>query len=340
MPDHRAAQDTTGNPNTGARPWDRQQAPASGGVPGDAVHTGQRARWSSGTPGPRPGPPTGPTGQRMGPPPGHRPAGGPASGPPTTTRYRIPGQQRTGQPPVGQPPVGQPPVGQSHAGQPPAGQGPPPSRSVQGRPLAPQTGASTQVVPHNPGTRPPAEHTTRTVVGPRHPAPQQAADDTATTVGDDMATEMAPTIGRAAPGVSPGPRERTHYGGNDAGAGQDDPGLPTGRGDLSRPAGDGDRRFGDDPLRDAGEAEETSVAGDRGRAANTNLLSVVALVLSVLGVTAPIGLFLAYTSLRTIRRTGELGAPFAVAAKWLAWLWIVFFVFGAIAYFWIGSQSG
>ncbi|QHN19596.1 DUF4190 domain-containing protein [Gordonia amarae] len=81
------------------------------------------------------------------------------------------------------------------------------------------------------------------------------------------------------------------------------------------------------------------MAGDRTGATHTNLLSVVALVLSVLGVTAPIGVYLAYTSLRTIRRTGELGAPFAEAAKWLGWLWIAFFVFGAIAYFWIGSQG-
>ena len=56
--------------------------------------------------------------------------------------------------------------------------------------------------------------------------------------------------------------------------------------------------------------------------------------------TAPIGVFLAYSSLRTIHRTGELGTPFAVVAKWLGWLWIAFFAFGFIAYFWIGSQGG
>lgn len=54
----------------------------------------------------------------------------------------------------------------------------------------------------------------------------------------------------------------------------------------------------------------------------------------------PDQVFLAYSSLRTIHRTGELGTPFAVVAKWLGWLWIAFFAFGFIAYFWIGSQGG
>ena len=175
--------------------------------------------------------------------------------------------------------------------------------------------------------------------GPRRPFPPNAEDAAeVTTVRDDMATEAAPAIGRPAPGaspapgVSPAPRQRTHYGDSDAGTGQDDRDLT---------AGDGFGRdfLGEDSFRDSGDSEETSVAGDRSGAAPTNLLSVLALVLSVLGVTAPIGVFLGYTSLRTIRRTGELGEPFAEAAKWLGWLWIGFWVFGAIAYFWIGSQG-
>ena len=156
-------------------------------------------------------------------------------------------------------------------------------------------------------------------------------------VRDDLATEAAPTISRHAPGVSPTSGERTHYGDSDAGVDQDDSDLTAGDGIPDTSYGDTSLRAGS--FRGSGEAEETSVAGDRTGATHTNLLSVVALVLSVLGVTAPIGVYLAYTSLRTIRRTGELGAPFAEAAKWLGWLWIGFFVLGAIAYFWIGSQG-
>ena len=149
-------------------------------------------------------------------------------------------------------------------------------------------------------------------------------------------TEAARTFTPSVSGVSPDLHDRTHYGVKDAGAGQDD---------LRLRVGDGVSRSGDTPVRGTGDAEETSVAGDRGRPANTsaeniNLQSMVALVLSVLGVTAPIGVFLAYSSLRTIHRTGELGTPFAVVAKWLGWLWIAFFAFGFIAYFWIGSQGG
>lgn len=186
------------------------------------------------------------------------------------------------------------------------------------------------------------------MIGPRQPIPQQPGGavtdrpltdraDEVTTVRDDLATEAAPTISRHAPGVSPTSGERTHYGDSDAGVDQDDSDLTAGDGIPDTSYGDTSLRAGS--FRGSGEAEETSVAGDRTGATHTNLLSVVALVLSVLGVTAPIGVYLAYTSLRTIRRTGELGAPFAEAAKWLGWLWIGFFVLGAIAYFWIGSQG-
>ncbi len=173
------------------------------------------------------------------------------------------------------------------------------------------------------------------MIGPRQPVTDRA--DEVTTVRDDLATEAAPTISRPAPGVSPASGERTHYGDSDAGVDQDHRDLTAGDGIPDTSYGDTSLRAGS--FRGSGEAEETSVAGDRTGATHTNLLSVVALVLSVLGVTAPIGVYLAYTSLRTIRRTGELGAPFAEAAKWLGWLWIAFFVFGAIAYFWIGSQG-
>lgn len=159
-----------------------------------------------------------------------------------------------------------------------------------------------------------------------------------TTVRGRPGDRAAPTISRPAPGVSPASGERTHYGDSDAGVDQDHRDLTAGDGIPDTSYGDTSLRAGS--FRGSGEAEETSVAGDRTGATHTNLLSVVALVpYPVLGVTAPIGVYLAYTSLRTIRRTGELGTPFAEAAKWLGWLWIAFFVFGAIAYFWIGSQG-
>lgn len=70
-----------------------------------------------------------------------------------------------------------------------------------------------------------------------------------------------------------------------------------------------------------------------------NRLAIWALILSILGVTAPIGLYLSYRSLSTIRKTRESGEAFAIAAKWIGWLWVIFWVIAFAGYFWITSQG-
>lgn len=303
-------------------PWEREHAPLTDNRPaaaGDAPLAGQRARWNSGGPAPQQGPAQG---RPPGPPPGHRPQGAPGapvSGPPANTRYRMPGQQQRPPQPPGRRPL-PPRAAPPHPGPPQPGRGPndlnQPGRGPNdlGRP---GSGQYRQARPPQGGPVPQSR-----------PVPQQPPETPH--IAHEDASEASPTIERAVAGVSPDLRGDSHY-------------------------GDSDALGSDHATRDVGDVEEMRVATERARAgrtapagntpagntpaAGTNTLSIVALVLSVLGVTAPIGVYLAYTSLRTIRRTGELGAPFAEAAKWLGWLWIAFFVFGAIAYFWIGSQG-
>ncbi|AZG47043.1 DUF4190 domain-containing protein [Gordonia insulae] len=71
----------------------------------------------------------------------------------------------------------------------------------------------------------------------------------------------------------------------------------------------------------------------------TNRTAIWALVLSILGITAPIGLYLGYRARSSIARTRELGEPFARVAIWLGWLYVVVFVLALITYFWIAGQG-
>ncbi|WP_341268171.1 DUF4190 domain-containing protein [Gordonia malaquae] len=66
-----------------------------------------------------------------------------------------------------------------------------------------------------------------------------------------------------------------------------------------------------------------------------NYLSIVALVLSGLGITFPFGLWLGYRSRSQIDRDGTIGRQFAVAAIIVAYLWLLALVLGVIAYLWI-----
>lgn len=66
-----------------------------------------------------------------------------------------------------------------------------------------------------------------------------------------------------------------------------------------------------------------------------NVLAVVALILSGLGITSPFGVWLGYRSRNQIDREGGIGREFASAAIIVGWLWIVFLVLGLIAYLWI-----
>ncbi|GAB89511.1 DUF4190 domain-containing protein [Gordonia rhizosphera] len=75
------------------------------------------------------------------------------------------------------------------------------------------------------------------------------------------------------------------------------------------------------------------------RATRTNRTAIWALVLSLLGITAPIGLILGYRARSTIARTGELGGPFARVAIWIGWLYIIVLVAALGTYFWISGQG-
>ncbi|MGV9709877.1 DUF4190 domain-containing protein [Gordonia sp. NPDC003424] len=75
------------------------------------------------------------------------------------------------------------------------------------------------------------------------------------------------------------------------------------------------------------------------RAPATNRTAIWALVLSLLGITAPIGLFLGYRARSTISRTRELGESYARVAIWIGWLYVVVVVFVLVIYFWIAGQG-
>ncbi|MGO3325676.1 MAG: DUF4190 domain-containing protein [Gordonia sp. (in: high G+C Gram-positive bacteria)] len=66
-----------------------------------------------------------------------------------------------------------------------------------------------------------------------------------------------------------------------------------------------------------------------------NVVAIVALVLSGLGITSPFGIWLGYRSRNEIDADGGVGREFASAAIIVGWLWIVFLVLGIIAYLWI-----
>lgn len=71
----------------------------------------------------------------------------------------------------------------------------------------------------------------------------------------------------------------------------------------------------------------------------TNRTAIWALVLSILGITSPIGLYLGYRSRSQIARTRELGEPFARVAIWIGWLYLTVIVLGLLTYFWIAGQG-
>ncbi|WP_237018901.1 DUF4190 domain-containing protein [Gordonia zhenghanii] len=66
-----------------------------------------------------------------------------------------------------------------------------------------------------------------------------------------------------------------------------------------------------------------------------NVVAIVALVLSGLGITSPFGIWLGYRSRNEIDTHGGVGREFASAAIIVGWLWVIFLVLGIIAYLWI-----
>lgn len=70
-----------------------------------------------------------------------------------------------------------------------------------------------------------------------------------------------------------------------------------------------------------------------------NRMAIWALVLSMLGITALIGIGLGYKSVIDIGRSREEGRPYAVAAIVVGSLYVFVFVVGLIVYWWIRSGS-
>ncbi|MEO9330243.1 DUF4190 domain-containing protein [Gordonia aurantiaca] len=80
---------------------------------------------------------------------------------------------------------------------------------------------------------------------------------------------------------------------------------------------------------------EDNVASQRRGVPRLNRTAVWALVLSALGITFFIGLFLGYRARTEIRRNRESGRPFADVAIWLGWFYLIVLVFGLLVYGWI-----
>ncbi|WP_258307096.1 DUF4190 domain-containing protein [Gordonia paraffinivorans] len=66
-----------------------------------------------------------------------------------------------------------------------------------------------------------------------------------------------------------------------------------------------------------------------------NRTAVWALICSGLGITFLLGLFLGYRARAQIRRTREIGKPYADVAIWLGWFYLSVIVFGLLVYVWI-----
>lgn len=71
----------------------------------------------------------------------------------------------------------------------------------------------------------------------------------------------------------------------------------------------------------------------------TNVTSIVALVFSVLGITFLVGIVCGHVARSQIRRTGEQGASFAVAALWVGYLYLAAAVLVLGGYFYIVGKG-
>lgn len=65
---------------------------------------------------------------------------------------------------------------------------------------------------------------------------------------------------------------------------------------------------------------------------STNTLSIVAMVLSVIGCTFPIGLVLGYRARNQIRKTKQYGGYFATVAIVVGWAYLIAVAVALIAY--------
>ncbi|MGJ0118633.1 DUF4190 domain-containing protein [Williamsia sp. MIQD14] len=92
-------------------------------------------------------------------------------------------------------------------------------------------------------------------------------------------------------------------------------------------------------IRPDAEAEQESEAMSAAPRNSTNKLSVVALILSFLGITSIFGVICAYVSRRQIRESKEQGSSLATAALWIGWFYIFAAVLCLVVYFAIAGQG-
>lgn len=87
--------------------------------------------------------------------------------------------------------------------------------------------------------------------------------------------------------------------------------------------------------RQAATVKKSPVSPSTDRSSEINYLSIIALILSGLGITFPFGLGLGYYSRNQIDRDGTVGRPLATAAIVVGYLWLLALILGVIAYVWI-----
>lgn len=120
--------------------------------------------------------------------------------------------------------------------------------------------------------------------------------------------------------------------------------APTSTDARGNSAGTGARAYSSVRADDSRTAHVTSMSSEapvagRPDPSTTNRTAIWAMVLSILGITSPIGLFLGYQARRTIKRTRELGDSFARVAIWVGWAYMAVLVLVILAYLLITVQS-
>ncbi|AFA71092.1 putative membrane protein [Gordonia polyisoprenivorans VH2] len=81
-----------------------------------------------------------------------------------------------------------------------------------------------------------------------------------------------------------------------------------------------------------GQSAATAARSSSRSTAKTSTLAIWAMVLSVIGCTSPIGLYLGYRARNQIRRTREYGEPFATVAIIVGWAYILALIVAIVAY--------
>ncbi|MFW0793154.1 DUF4190 domain-containing protein [Gordonia sp. CPCC 205515] len=297
------------------------QGPPQAPPPGSPRRSGPPAPGPSGPPMTRNGPPRqapGPMPPGAGAPP-HAPGGG--SIPPWSTgspENRQAGPRRTGPPPPGNRPP--PPRGPAPGHGPGSGRTGPMTAGELAR-NAPRISGS--------GGPPPSAAPTRAgsaaaPLPPRPPAPPKTTDNGRPAPLLDKDDDFEPIVDTSSP--------------------------DTGSADTTadrRPLAYSAATSDDAPEETLSSRTRAETTRPKSRAASsksapvptTNRTAIWALVCSILGITAPIGLILGYRAKSTIARTRELGESYARVAIWIGWLYVAAFVLALIMYLWIAGQG-